>query len=157
MATGGRFNRQTRLDEHQNGGLPDPPLVIIDRNAEPVYAPRSRDDDTGGKVAGYIGAIKNRDGTAYVSRKVRSEHYYRKGRGYALSKKILHYLMTKDVHHLIWYESERNRTLEFGIRQYVEDSERVKYAPAGDPQVYVPSKDARHIWVGHMGLLDARR
>lgn len=156
MATGGKVQgRQTRLDEHRGGGMPDPPLVIVDRNADTVHAPRSREDDTGGKVAGYIGPIKNRDGMAYVSRKVRTKHRYRKGGGYALSKKILHYLMNR-AHHLVWYEAERNRTLEFSIRQYVEDSERVKHAPAGDPQVYVPDTEARHIWPDHTGLLDAR-
>lgn len=143
--------RQCRLTEFDADGLPTPPVVILDVNAEPVRAPTGD-----GTVAGHIGAVKHRGGRAYVSRKVRSKHHYWTGGGYALSVKILHYLMRQGVHHLIWYETENNRTLEYGISQYVEDGEPVRYAPKDDPQVCVPDDDARHFWLDHTPVLDAR-
>lgn len=143
--------RQARLREFGEDGLPDPPLVILDVNAETVYAPGGD-----GKVAGHIGVARGRDGKAYVSRKNPERHRYWKGGGYALSRKILKLLMRKGVHHLLWYEHERNRVLEFGISDYKERGRRVKHAPPGDPQVYVPDNEARHVWLEHAPILDAR-
>lgn len=144
-------SRQCRLDEFDARGLPDAPLVILDINADTVHAPTGD-----GKVAGHIGPVKHRSGNAYIARKERDKHRYRKGGGYAVSKKILTYLMRHSVHHLIWYEAERNRALEFGIAQYVENGRRVAHAPKGDPQVYVPDTEARHVWIDHCPVLDVR-
>jgi len=142
--------RQARLREFDRGSLPPQPVVIVDINADTVYAPSGD-----GKVAGHIGIDKHRAGSAYVAHKDKSKHHYRKGGGYALSKGILTYLMRNDVHTLYWVENGET-TYEFGIKQYVEDSNRVQHAPAGDPQVYVPNEDARHIWWNHDAKWDTR-
>lgn len=141
---------QKRLTEFGPDGLPPTPRVIIDVNADTVHAPTGN-----GKVAGHIGIDKHRGGNAYVAYKERTTHYYRKGGGYALSKKILFYLTKNDVHTLYWVE-DGETTYEFGIRQYVEESDRVQHAAGGDPQVYVPNADARHIWHDHNALWDTR-
>lgn len=146
-----RYSRQSRLREFEFSGLPSPPTVILDINCDTVYAPTND-----GKIAGRIGVAKHRDGKAFLTYKERDVHYYRKGDGYAISKGILTYLTRNTVYHIIMYESERNRTLEFGIGQYVEDGRRVQHAPSGDPQVYVPENEARHIWHDHNPEMDVR-
>lgn len=144
-------SKQTRLDQFEPGGLPDPPLVILDINCDTVYAPTND-----GKIAGHIGPVKHRRGRAFVSRRTRQEHYYRDGGGYAISKSILGYLTRHTAHHIIMHETDRSTALEFGIAQYVEDGQRVEHAPRGDPQVYVPKSDARHTWQNHDPVLDVR-
>jgi len=145
-----RRARQARLREFEGSGLPPAPRVIIDANADTVYAPSGD-----GKVAGHIGIEKHRGGNAYVAYKDRAKHYYHKGGGYALSKGILTYLMRESVHSMYWVENGE-KTYEYGIKQYVEDSQRVQHAPIGDPQVYVPCKDARHVWWNHDAKWDVR-
>lgn len=141
---------QRTLDEFDEDGLPDKPLVIIDVNAETVRSPTGN-----GNIVGRIGPCKNREGYAFITRRDRREHYYRRGGGYALSKKLLHYLLNQ-VYHIMIHEKRRNRTLEFGIAQYVEDAERVQHAPKGDPQVCVPVEDARHVWHDYNAEFDVR-
>jgi hypothetical protein len=145
---------QRHLGEFEYGGLPDKPVVIIDANSTAVRVPTDKT-----KLAGRIGIDKKRGGKAYVSHKKRQKHYYRKKGGYAISIQILNRLMN-EAHTLYWVEHTRGdthpTTYEFGIKQYVEESDKVEHASVGDPQVIVSNEDARHIWPDHDAEADLR-
>lgn len=144
MATHG-FNRQTVLPEYADGELPRPPRVILDHGVtEAVRAPTDAS-----KIAGHIGVDKHREGLSYVSRKVRSRHFYRKGGGYAISKGIITFLRNKGVQNLYFYEEGSRTCYEFRRTQFERDARPVKHAPRDDPQVVLALGDARAVWPNH--------
>lgn len=146
-----------RLEHYETGGLPSAPHVILDVNCVPIYA-ESHAEDEKYNLAGHVGVDKDRDGWSYVSRKIRSEHLYRREKGYAVSRSILTKLlgMSKPVNRLYWYEDRRHMTYEYTLRQYLDDGLRVHDAPNSDRQTVVPLKDAEHIWHDHCPIIDTR-
>lgn len=137
------------LDNYGAGDTTSPPLV--ERKAV-VNAP------TSGKIAGFVGRVKNNRGNVVYTTRRTGYHFYQKGGGYAISDSILKRLGNTGTSSVFVHEKGSGDVYEFGLSQYgygepVPDGDLMDES---DPQSYVPLDEATYVWENHADDLFVR-
>ncbi|WP_200531569.1 MULTISPECIES: hypothetical protein [unclassified Halorubrum] len=99
-------------------------------------------------VAGTVGVLRGRDEVAYLSKRTREEHFYRKHRGYAVSDHIIDYLDRKGVNTVLIAEEDTRTVYEYHIKDFRDHGIDTTDEP-GDPQTCVPVSFAARTWENH--------
>lgn len=115
---GSMAGRKTELGDFEDGEGPpsfeDPPLVYLN-----AYTTTIRVPGDSGKLAGYTGIDPER-GKVYITPRRRSQHYFKKHGGYAISTKVLAKALAQDAGYVLVYASDVDRTSVFEIDEYLD-------------------------------------
>ena len=117
-----------------------PTVKQTPRRQVPVPAP-----DMDG-IAGVLGVLESGE-KVYVTPRTRSQHFFRKHAGYAVSDRILAELDRQGVVKVFVQETDVGDVIEYDTAQFSTAGIDVDYED-GDPQTLVPEAVAR-VWDGH--------
>lgn len=134
----------TTLFEYED--VAPPTLKETPRKEIPVPNPRMHG------MAGIVGLLTRDDSLAYVSRRTKEEHRFRKYDGYAVSDQILAFLSERDVATVLIAEMDTGAVFEYDMVSFTESGIRTDEED-GDPQTCVPVSMARREWPRHAALV----